>query len=242
MISCLIVDDEISAIKVLTSYVEKTPFLSLTATASDPLEALKIVQEHPVDLIFLDIQMPQFSGIEFAKMMKDKTQVVLTTAYSEFALEGYEQEVLDYLLKPVSFERFLKAAQRALTLSAFSAPEWQPTASEDDYMFVKTETKGKMLKISFKDIYYIEGLGNYVTIHTATDGIITYASFKELEQRLPPEFVRVQKSYIVSMNYVRAIDGNQIFLEGMKAHVPLGESYRTKFFKFLQEKTMGGRK
>ncbi len=242
MTSCLIVDDELSAINVLKDYVEKTPFLELAATAFDPLDALKIIQNKKIDLLFLDIQMPHFSGIELMKIVKGKTQVILTTAYSEFAVDGFEQEAIDYLLKPISFERFLKAAQRAVSVSAFSAPEWQPTASDDDYIFVKTETKGKMLKISIKDILYIEGLGNYVTIHTAKDSIVVYVSFKELEEKLPPRFMRVQKSYIVSMDYVRAVDGNQIFIEGMKAHVPLGESYRASFFRFLQEKTMGGRK
>lgn len=241
MIACLIVDDELSAINVLKSYIDQIPFLTLANSTTDPLEALKIVHQQPIDLIFMDIHMPNMSGIDLMKMVNGNRKIILTTAYSEFAVEGFEHQALDYLLKPISFERFTRAAQRALevttAMSARPGPE-----TPDEYMFVKTETKGKMLKINFRDICYIEGLGNYVTIHTADqEKIITYASFKALLQRLPPEFIRIQKSYIVSMRYVRAIDGNQIFLQDRKNPVPLGEAYRSRFFEVLEGKTMGGR-
>lgn len=245
MITCLIVDDEQSAINVLKSYVEKTPFLELAGTACDPLEALKFLHDRKVDLIFLDIQMPNLSGLEMAKMIQGrKMKVVFTTAYSEFAVEGFEQEALDYLLKPISFERFLKAAQRALDVNAFgqSSSEWQPVTKEDDYIFVKTELKGKMLKVNFKDIMYIEGLKNYVSIFTPDDRIISYISFKQLEEILPSNFMRIHKSYIVSMDKIKAVDGNQILLHNMKAYIPLGETYRAPFFEMLQQKIMGGKK
>lgn len=242
MISCLIVDDEASAINVLKSYVEKTPFLQLLGTASDPLEALKFLHEQKVDLIFLDIQMPHISGLDFMKMIQGKSKVILTTAYSEYAVKGFEQEALDYLLKPISFERFLKAAQRALDVTAFTAPEWQPTEKENDYIFVKTEMKGKMIKVNFKDIIYIEGLKNYVSIYTQEERIISYLSFKQLEETLPANFMRVHKSYIVSLEKIKAVDGNQILLYNMKAYLPLGETYRTLFFDTLQQKIMGGKK
>lgn len=243
MITCLIVDDEQSATNVLKSYVEKTPFLELVAIANDPLEALAILREKKIDLVFVDVQMPNLSGVEMVKMIQgEKTKVIFTTAFSEFAVEGFEQEALDYLLKPISFERFLKAAQRALDASAFSPSEWQPPTKEDDYIFVKTELKGKMLKVNFKDIMYIEGLKNYVSIYTPEERIISYISFKQLEEVLPPNFKRVHKSYIVSMDKIKAVDGNQILLHGMKAYIPLGETYRAPFFDMLQQKIMGGKK
>ena len=239
MLTCIIVDDEPSAVNILKNYVAKTPFLELVGTATNPLEAMKVMEGKQVELAFLDIQMPHLSGIDFMKMLKGKTQVILTTAYSEFALEGFENEALDYLLKPIAFDRFLKAAQRALNTTAFSSPDWQPVEKEDDYMFVKTETKGKMLKVDFEDIIYVEGLKNYVSIFVADERIITYTSIKALEEKLPSYFMRVHKSYIVSLKKVRAVDGNQILLHTMKAYVPLGETYRNAFFDSL--KILGGK-
>lgn len=247
MLNCLIVDDEPSAVNVLINYVEKTPFLALVGTASNPLEAMELMQSTSVDLMFLDVHMPHINGIDFLKMQRGKCQVVLTTAFSEFALEAFEHEALDYLMKPVPFERFLRAAQRALNQSiGKTAPSNQASAAatneRDDYMFVKTETKGKMLKVDFKDIMYLEGMKNYVSIYVGEDRIITYSSIKDMEERLPSNFVRVQKSYIVSLDYVRAIEGNQILLQGMKAYVPLGDTYRRGVMTLLEDKIMGGKK
>lgn len=252
MLNCLIVDDEPSAVNVLKDYVKKTPFLSLVGTASNPLEAMEAVRNTSVELMFLDVHMPHITGIDFLKMMRGQCKVVLTTAYSEFALEAFEHEALDYLMKPVPFERFLRAAQRALNQSmaqAAPAAASAPTAiePEDDYMFVKTESKGKMLKIDFKDIMYLEGLKNYVSIYVgdgqgSTNRIITYSSIKDMEERLPGNFVRVQKSYIVSMDYVRAIEGNQILLHGMNAYVPLGNTFRENFLAILEDKIVGGKR
>ena len=242
MLTYIIVDDEPSAVNILKNYVAKTPFLELMGSASDPLEAMKVMEGRKVDLAFLDTQMPHLSGIDFMKMLQGKTQVILTTAYSKFALEGFENEALDYLLKPIAFDRFLKAAQRALNSAILASPDWQPVEKEDEYMFVKTKTKGKMLKVDFADITYVEGLKNYVSIFTADERIITYTSIKALDERLPDYFMRIHKSYIVSLKRIRAVDGNQILLHNMKAYVPLGEIYRTPFFASLQEKIMGGKK
>ena len=206
------------------------------------MEALSILHKQTVDLIFLDIQMPNLSGLEFMKIIKGKSKVVFTTAYAEFAVNGFEQEALDYLLKPIPFERFLRAAQRALDVAAFTTPEWMPMEKTDDYIFVKTESKGKMLKVNFKNIMYVEGLKNYVSIYTVNDRIITYMSIKELEGTLPSNFMRVHKSYIVSLDKIKAVDGNQILLYDIKAYVPLGETYRTAFYNALQQKIVGGKK
>ena len=245
MITCFIVDDEQGAIDILRTFIEKTPFLSLVGSATNPLEALTFLQHETIDLLFLDIHMPQLSGLDFMRLLRDraKTKVILTTAYSEFALEGFELEALDYLLKPVAFERFLKAAQKALNISMEPAARWQTEEIAADYIFVKTESKGKMSKVNFSEIMYVEGMKNYVAIHTNEGQVITLLNIKDLEERLPSKrFMRVHKSYIVSLDKIHALDGNQIFFKGLKAYVPLGDTYRAAFFEALQENVMGGKK
>ncbi|GAA4383682.1 LytTR family DNA-binding domain-containing protein [Hymenobacter koreensis] len=243
MISCLIVDDEQGAIDILQAFVGKTPFLNLIGSFTNPIEAMALVQRQPVDLIFLDIHMPQLSGMAFMRLIQGKTKVIITTAYSEFAVEGFELEAIDYLLKPIAFERFLKAAQKALNASLEPSGRWKPAEKADDYIFVKTESKGKMTKVNFDEIVFVEGMKNYVSINTHEDRIVTLLNIKDLEDRLPTKkFMRVHKSYIVSMDKIRALDGNQILFKDMKAYVPLGETYRNAFFDALQEKVMGGRK
>lgn len=243
MISCLIVDDEQSAIDILSNFIEKTPFLTLVGSTTNPMDALVLLQQQPVDLVFLDIHMPQLSGLDVMPLLKGKSKVVLTTAYSEFAVTGFELEALDYLLKPIAFERFLKAAQKALNSSIEPSVRWQPEPNQNDYIFVKTENKGKMTKIDFNSIIYVEGMKNYVSIATTDENILTLLNIKDLEDRLPAQlFMRVHKSYIVSMDKIRAIDGNQILFKDIKAYVPLGDTYRTSFFNVLQEKVMSGRK
>lgn len=242
MISCLIVDDEQSAIDILQTFIGQTPFLTLTGSTTNPVEALTLLQQ-PIDLLFLDIHMPQLSGLDVMRLHKGNTKVVLTTAYSEFAVESFELNALDYLLKPIAFERFLKAAQKALNNSIEPSPRWQPEEKTDDYIFVKTESKGKMAKINLADIIYVEGMKNYVSINTADQHIVTLLNIKDLEERLPiRQFMRVHKSYIVSLGKIQALDGNQIFFKGMKAYVPLGETYRSAFFDALQKKVMSSKK
>lgn len=245
MISCLVVDDEQSSVDLLKIFIEKTPFLTLAASTTNPLEALSIIQTQPIDLVFLDINMPQLSGLDVMRLTKSKCQVILVTAYSEFAVEGFELEVLDYLLKPIAFERFLKAAQKALNTFATPSARWQAPVLEesDDYIFVKTENKGKMVRIDFKDIIYIEGMKNYLSINTAEESIVTLLNIKDLEERLPTkDFMRVHRSYIVSLSKIKALDGNQILCKNIKAHVPLGETYRSVFFEALHKKVMSSKR
>ena len=238
----MIVDDEESAVNVLRRYVEKVPFLTLAGTALDPLQALEQLRQNPVDLIFLDIHMPHLSGLDMMKLIPPRCKVILTTAYSEFAVKGFELQALDYLLKPISFERFFLAAQRALATGNAHAPEAAHPEMEQDYLFVKTETKGKMIKVKFSEIMYIEGLKNYVSIYTPEERIVTYSSFLQLEEMLPANFMRVHKSYIVSLDKIKAVDGNQILLYAMKNYIPMGESYRSTFFNALKQRIIGGKK
>jgi DNA-binding LytR/AlgR family response regulator len=244
MINCLVVDDEHAAVEILSTFIAQTPFLTLAHATTNPIEAINIVQNQAIDLTFLDIQMPQISGLDFMKIVQGKTKFVLTTAYSEFAIDGFELDAIDYLMKPIAYERFLKAVQKMMNITTGgSSQAWktQPTEMED-YIFVKTENKGKMIRVNFKDITYVEGLKNYISIHTKDEEVITLMNMKDLEERLPTEnFMRVHKSYIICTDRIKLIDGNQIALNDVKGYVPLGESYRNIFFDTIDNKVMGGK-
>lgn len=236
MINCLIVDDEQHAIDILVHYVGQTPFLHLAASTTNPLEALRIVGEQKIDLIFLDIQMPELTGIDFIKAIHGKTDVILTTAYSEFALESYELDVVDYLLKPIRYPRFLQAVQKVMK----EAPEKEAAesvAAEDDYIFVKTESKGKLLKINLADIDFIEGMKNYVAIHCGGKKTLVYTSMKELEERLPHRaFLRVHKSFIIPVAKITGIEGNLLRLKAVSAEILIGESYKADLMEIIRGK------
>lgn len=239
MLKCFLIDDEPSAINILKGHVEKTPFLELVGSSNDPLKALEMIREQKIDLIFLDIQMPNLTGLDLIKLLPVETKIIITSAFKEYAVEGFNHEALDYLVKPISFERFLNAAQRGLNNSSKSVSKKEPEEEKDDYFFVKTETKGKVVKISFQDIMYFEGLKNYVSIYTKGDRIIAYLSFKELENKLPESFMRVHKSYIIALKRIKAVEGSQIFLNDVTPPIPLGNTYRKMFFNKLYNKLMG---
>jgi two-component system LytT family response regulator len=239
MINCLIVDDEQHAIDILVHYVKQTAFLHLLHATTTPLEALQIVNTQKVDLIFLDIQMPEISGIDFIKTIRGRSKVILTTAYSEFAAESFDLEVVDYLLKPVPFPRFLKASQRALNLIASGISQVNDELVDDDYIFVKTELKGKMLKVNLREIDYIEGMKNYVAIYHNGQKTMALLNMKDLEERLPRKhFMRVHKSFIISIPKITAVEGNQILLKNVKADILLGETYKPGFLEMMKEKIM----
>lgn len=242
MIHCLVVDDEAPALAILADYIGQVPFLTLVGTTTNPVEGLTLVQQGQVDLVFLDIQMPRLTGLQFLKLAGSRCKVVLTTAYPEYALEGYENDVVDYLLKPISFERFFKAAQKTLSLQptlatempAATAPLAAPAFPPPGHLFVKGETKNKFLRVSYADILYIEGLSNYVSIHLPAQRIITYQSLKELTETLPqPPFLRVHKSYIVSLDKIRMVDGNTIYIQDKL--IPVSETYREQLYRLIRE-------
>lgn len=236
MMNCLVVDDEQHAIDILVHYIGQTPYLHLTASTTNPIEALQIVNEQRIDLIFLDIQMPELTGLDFIKAIHGKAEVILTTAYSEFALESYELDVVDYLLKPIRFPRFLQAVQKAAKESAESH-EADETDLEDDYIFVKTESKGKLLKINLADIDYVEGMKNYVAIHCAQKKTLVYTSMKELEERLPHKaFLRVHKSFIIPVQKITGIEGNLVRLKNVIAEILIGESYKPDLMEIIRGK------
>ncbi|REA57639.1 DNA-binding response regulator [Dyadobacter luteus] len=243
---CLIVDDEQAALNVLTNYISKTPFLELAGAYTDPIAALDVINREHIDIVFLDIHMPEISGLDWIKLLRGKAKVILTTAYSQYALDGYNLDVVDYLLKPVPFDRFLHAVRKVQDLveqktAHVSSLEPAPVAVNSsqpvfDHVFVKVDSK--IVKVRFQDILYIEGLGNYVSIFTDTGRLVTLSTMKEVEEYLSDlYFMRVHRSYIVAFNKVEYIEGNQIFL-GKNTNIPLGETYREKFFKMLEENMM----
>ncbi|HVW95421.1 MAG TPA: LytTR family DNA-binding domain-containing protein [Mucilaginibacter sp.] len=233
MIRCLAVDDETYATKMLADYIQKVPYLELAGISNSAIAALAMIQNGGIDLVFLDVQMPELTGIEFLKLCGHTCKVVLTTAYSEYALEGFEHDVVDYLLKPIAFERFLKAAQKAFQLlNKTNSPPANPASDSKavDYLFVKGNSKNKYLKVAHDEILYIEGMKNYVSIFLTSGRIITYQTLRDLEKILPtPPFYRVHKSYIVSIHKIRMVDGNVLFLGDQS--IPIGDIYRDAFFK-----------
>jgi DNA-binding LytR/AlgR family response regulator len=237
MINCLIVDDEQHAIDILKHYIDQTPYLHLSASTTNPVEALRLLNEHNIDLIFLDIQMPELSGIDFIKAIQGGAKVILTTAYSEFALESYELGVVDYLLKPIRFARFLQAVQKVSQGKEEGGVAAESIQPEDDYIFVKTESKGKLLKINLADIDYIEGMKNYVAIHCAGKKTLVYTSMKELEERLPQKsFLRVHKSFIIPVAKITGIEGNLLRLKDVKEEILIGESYKADLMEIIRNK------
>ena len=219
MINCLIVDDEQHAIDILVHYVSQTPFLHLAASTTNPIDALRIVNTQKIDLIFLDIQMPELTGIDFIK-----------------AIQGKQLKLVEYLLKPVRFPRFLQAVQKVADANA-ETEELGTTEMEDDYIFVKTESKGKLLKITLAEIDYIEGMKNYVAIFCGGKKTLVYTSMKELEERLPHKrFIRVHKSFIIPIAKITGIEGNLLRLKNVTAEVQIGESYKNDLMEIIRNK------
>jgi two-component system response regulator LytT len=215
-IRCLIIDDEPSSQNVLKSFIKKIDYLEVLHICNNALEALEFLKSNSVDLLFLDINMPQLSGISFYKSLKKPPKVVFTTAYSEYALEGFEVEATDYLLKPFSFERFVKAVSKIKEIND----------AKLDYIIVKSEKKLHQVKID--DIYYIEGLGDYIKVHLKDRFLVTYKSLKKMNNSLPKSiFIQVHKSFIINKNKLDYIEGNLAIINANK--IPLGQKYKKEF-------------
>lgn len=244
-LSCLIVEDEPMARKLLTQYVEKVAGLELLGALASPLAALDFLKEHSPDVLFLDVQMPEITGIGLLKILKQKPIVVLTTAYSEYAIESYELDVTDYLLKPITFERFLKCIEKVRQVaeaglpSPAQTPSTVPAAQSVEatpaFLFVKDGTKS--VRVNLADIQYIEGLKDYVRIHTPTKKITTLQSLKKLTEFLPSEaFIRVHHSYIVAMNWIEEVHRDEVLIAG--ALIPVSDTYRPAFKAMVDEQLL----
>lgn len=232
MLKCLVVDDEPLAVDVITQYIPQVPFLQLAGTYNNPIEALMHLQKENIDLIFLDIQMPQLTGLQFMNLLKSRSQVIVVSAYNEYAIHGYEHDVTDYLLKPVSFERFYKGVEKAYRLAQGGVKE-ASVAPVPEFIFIKADNR--MVKVNLADILYIEGLKNYISVYTTSNQrIITLQNMKNLEDVLPSSrFIRVQKSYIVSLEKIDSIERQRIFI-GDKT-IPIGETYAEGFFSAISK-------
>ncbi len=235
MLNCIIVDDEHLAIQLLSDYVSKTEGLELAASFENPIEAIQFCSDNDVDLVFLDVQMPELTGIQFMKILKGKTHFILTTAYDQYALEGYDFDIIDYLLKPITLERFIISVQKAKErLNPIHQDIQVPTApATPDYIFVKTEYKVR--KINLSDILYFEGLGDYVNIQTKEGKVLTLESIRKFVERLPEkEFIRVHKSYIIPIRKIEYIEKNRIVI-GEK-YIPIGGTYQKGFWERIHPK------
>ncbi|TSE08882.1 LytR/AlgR family response regulator transcription factor [Aquimarina algiphila] len=224
-LQCIIVDDEQTARNILKKYIGDVSNLELIAEFKNALEVLNYLQNNPVDLVFLDIEMPKLSGLNLAKIIENKVKIVFTTAHREFALEGFDLSAVDYLLKPFSFDRFLKAIQKMTP--QFSNIVIPPVV---DHIFIKADKK--MVKVNFSELLYIEGLSNYVKIHTIEDTLVVYEKMSDLILRLPSQsFMRIHKSYIVNTRKIKTY--TKEYVEIKKTHIPISLTYRNTLLSFL---------
>ncbi len=234
MINALIVDDEPLALDVLETYIERLPNVNLVRRCNNAIEAMDALNSEKIDLMFLDIQMPQLTGIDFLKTLQNPPLVVFTTAYPNYALDGYELNVTDYLLKPISFERFMTAVNKATDQLALqnSSSNVEEANEGTDFIFVKSDKK--LIKVKYSDIHYIEGLKDYVIIRMANSRVITLQTMKSLEVKLPSDlFKRIHRSYIVALDHIDAIVGNMVEIN--KKHLPIGKNYREELLALINE-------
>lgn len=235
MINVIIVDDEPLAQDVLETYIEKVPELKLVKKCSNALEANEALKSENIDLMFLDIQMPQLTGIDFLKTLTKPPLVIFTTAYDNYAIEGFELNALDYLLKPISLERFMKAVNKTMDQIDLQKKDAGEIEGED-YIFVKADKK--LVKINYNDILYIEGLKDYVIIRMNASRVITLQTMKSLEEKLPQHmFKRIHRSYIINLNKINAIVGNmvEVIEKNQPKHLPIGKNYRDELLEIVNK-------
>jgi len=240
-IQCIAIDDEPLALEIIQEYCSRIPFLELKATFDNAVDSIEYIRNNNPDLIFLDIQMEELTGIQLVHALKTRPYVIFTTAYDTYAIQGFELDVVDYLLKPISFERFLKGADRVYEkmkaeklVKEKPATEIPVQANSDTFFFIKTENR--MEKLRYADVLYIEGMGDYWRIITSTKKIMTLLNYKKLEELLPPsQFMRVHKSFIIAIDKIENVERNRIRISDRL--IPVGETYREKFFELIGKKS-----
>ena len=228
------IDDEPLALRLVSDYVSKTPFLELVGAFDNPLDAIDFLSTQSADLIFVDIQMPDLTGIEFARSLENAPKIIFTTAYEKYALEGFKLNAIDYLLKPFSYEGFLKAAQKARKQSELEASVLPTIEANSQFLFLKSEYK--IRRINFNDILYIEGLKDYIKVYTTGEDkpVLSLNSIKSLEQKLPEDqFMRVHRSFIVNLNKIDTIERSRIIFG--KTYIPVSDQYKDKFQEYLDK-------
>lgn len=233
MIKCIIIEDEVLAQNVIQNHLQKTPGFELLAVCNNASEATAVLNSQDVDLIFLDIQLPGMTGLNFLKTLSDPPLVVLTTAYPEYALESYEFNVIDYLLKPVSFERFSKAVNKINDGRLYAKPGKDTIGTINDHIFIKANNK--FFKVNFAEIIYIEGMKDYLRIHTADYTLVTHQTMSEMQSLLPArQFIRIHRSYIIAVAHIKSVYGNSVELA--KLTIPIGINYKENVMSFVARK------
>ena len=246
MIKCLAIDDEPLALSQLKTYISKVPFLELVEACQSPIAAMKVLAEQPVDAIFIDINMPDLNGLSFVRSLVRQPLIVFTTAYSEYAIEGYKVDAVDYLLKPFGLDDFQRAANKVLrqyelihgTSSQSKEPSAEPTPKdEDDILFVKTDYK--VVRLSISKIRYVEAMSEYLRIYMEGEPkpIIALLSMKKLEERLPEHFMRIHRSYIVNLLKIQEVARGKVLMDE-KTYLPISESYKDAFNDFLEKRSL----
>lgn len=235
-ISCIAIDDEPLALEIIEEYIEKVPFLNLLKTFNSGLESLEFLKKEEVDLIFLDIQMDDLTGFQFLRVLNNPPSIIFTTAFENYALDGFEWGAIDYLLKPISFERFVRACDKVTQrLYPNQSVEVTIPNHREDYIFIKTGYS--LQKVCFKDILYIEGQRDYLKIVTSDEGVMTLQSFKDISTLLPADtFVRTHKSYMVSMDHIDKIENNRILIGDTR--IPISETYSSLFYSHLKNRKL----
>jgi DNA-binding LytR/AlgR family response regulator len=237
--NCYIIDDEQFAINVIENYIKQIPLISLKGFTTNPVEGLEYLQKNEIDLVFLDIQMDMLNGLDLMKLLPQRTKVVFCTAYSEFAVAGFELEAVDYLMKPIEFFRFEKAVRRAYNSIYCTTSKLTSEKIPFDYIYVKTEHKGKYLKIFYDEVIFIESKKNYVEFVLEDKKVLVYGSLQKVEnQLLSNQFMRVHKSYIVSIDKIRLIENNVLYFQNKNYLVPVSITYRDEFTNRFSDKIL----
>ncbi|MCF8346141.1 MAG: LytTR family DNA-binding domain-containing protein [Bacteroidales bacterium] len=230
---CIIVDDEPLARELIRGHIGKLENIEVAGECENAMEAIEVLRNNHIDLMFLDIKMPQITGLEFLKTLKNPPKVIISTAYSQYAIEGFELDVADYLMKPVTFERFFKAINKYFATRTHKDVSLEKESGMDQNAFIYVKENKKIIKIYLKEILFIEGLNEYIRIHTDTSRVVVKSSLQSIENKLPSEqFIRVHKSYIVSIPHIRAFNATTIELENAK--VRIGRNYKNQVFSALQ--------
>lgn len=233
-IRCLAIDDEPLALKQIGSYIKKTPFLELLALCRNAFEAMEYLKSGQINLMFVDISMPDLSGMDFVKSLSEKPLIIFTTAYSEYAVEGFRVDAIDYLLKPIGYNDFLRATNKAKSYTDLKDNLTEPVKTGSDHLFVKSDYK--LIRIELSEIKYIESMHEYVRIHRINDKpLMTLLSMKSIEEQLPSErFIRVHRSFIVNKERIKVIDRNRIVFDN-NTYIPVGDQYKARFQEFLNK-------
>lgn len=231
-ILCIIVDDEVIAREVIATHLSKIPNIKIVASCSNAIEAFNVLREHEIDLVFLDINMPEISGISFAKSINKSVKIIFTTAYRDFAVEGFELQAVDYLLKPISFDRLLKAVNNYFITYSDSNQTSIQSYENNDFMFVRADRR--MIKVDFESIVYIESYSDYIKIHLANETIVTRETISAIEAKLPSKsFLRIHRSYIIALKHISSFTNEEILIN--KTALTISRSYKKEVLKILEK-------